>query len=149
MRRFRFTLEAVRRIREQAESSAQEALARELEAGRSMDSALVAAASRLASARRSAAAASGGIVAGGSLLAFSRFVERRELEASAATQEADDQQRRIEQQRRALADAARDRMAIERLKTRSQKAHALSEERAENRALDEIAVAAHARKEAA
>jgi len=145
MRRFRFKLEAVRRLREQAESSAKEALARELALGRTRDAALLEAETRLLEARKSAASAGTHGTSGYDYRAHQAFVERRELERAIAALDSDTQAQRIEAGRQVLALAARNLEAVERLKKRRQREYALASERAENRLIEDIGLAFHLR----
>ena len=145
MRRFRFKLEAVRRLREQAEASAQEAYARELALGRTRDAALADADARLSDARRLHGAVAVR-TAGADLRARQAFVERRELERTIAALDSRAQAERIEAGREQLTHAAREREAIERLKERQERAHAVASERAEHRLLEDIGLAVHLRR---
>jgi flagellar protein FliJ len=145
MHRFRFKLEAVRRLREQAETSAKEAYARELALGRTREAALLEAETRLAAARDAAAASNAKPSDGADYRARQSFVERRELERAIAALDSDTQAQRIEAGRQLLALAARNLEAVERLKKRQQRAHALASERAENRLLEDIGLAVHLR----
>jgi flagellar FliJ protein len=144
MLRFRFKLEALRRLREQAETSAKEAYARELALGRTRDAALAEAEVRLDRARAEAGAPAGP-VEGADLRARQAFVERRELERAIAALDSQTQSERIEAGRRLLELAARNREAVERLKKRQHRAHALTSERAENRLLEDVGLAVHLR----
>jgi flagellar FliJ protein len=146
MRRFRFTLEAVRRLREEAETSAKEAYARELALSRTREAALHEADQRLAAARTALASASERPVDGSDLRARQAFVERRELERTIAALDARAQAERVEAGRRLLALAAQEREAVERLKERQQHAHAVAFEKAELRLLEDIGLAAHLRR---
>jgi flagellar FliJ protein len=145
MRRFRFKLEAVRRLREQAETSAKEAYARELALGRTRAAALQEADARLAAARAAAAAPSMRPLDGADLRTRQSFVERRELERTISALESETQAERIEAGRQLLELAARNREAVERLKKRQERAHLLANERAEGRLLEDIGLAVHLR----
>jgi len=140
MRRFRFKLEAVRELREQAETSAKEALARELALGRDRDLELAHATARLAAARKASELAPDQEIDVAALRTLQRYVERRELEHAVAAQNATIQAERIEAGRRALAVAAREREAVERLRRWQERDHALKAERAEQRSLEDIGV---------
>jgi len=145
MRRFRFKLEAVRKLREQAETSAKEAYARELAIGRTRDAALREADARLAAARTAAASPSVRPLDGADLRTRQAFIERRELEAAIAALDSTTQAERIEAGRQLLSLAARNREAVERLKKRQQRAHSLASERAENRLLEDLGLTVHLR----
>ena len=144
MLRFRFKLEAVRKLREQAETSAKEAYARELALGRTRDAALADAEARLDVARTAAASLTGP-VQGADLRSRQAFIERRELERAIAALDSKVQSERIEAGRRLLELAARNREAVERLKKRQQRAHNLASERAESRLLEDVGLAVHLR----
>lgn len=144
MLRFRFKLEAVRKLREQAETSAKEAYARELALGRTRDAALAEAEARLDLARNAAASFTGPIE-GASLRTRQAFVERRELERAIAALDSRTQAERIEAGRKLLELAARNLEAVERLKKRQQRAHHLASERAESRLLEDVGLAVHLR----
>jgi flagellar FliJ protein len=144
MLRFRFKLEAVRKLREQAETSAKEAYARELALGRTRDAALAEAETRLAQAR-TAAASFAGPVEGSDLRSRQAFIERRELERAIAALDSKVQAERIEAGRELLELAARNREAVERLKKRQERAHTLASARAEGRLLEDVGLAVHLR----
>jgi flagellar FliJ protein len=146
MLRFRFKLEAVRRLREQAETSAKESYARELALGRTRDAALAEAETRLAAARSDQSSAAARPADGADLRARQAFVERRELERTIAALDSRAQADRIEAGREQLTDASRDREAVERLKERQQRAHAVASERTEHRQLEDIGLTVHLRR---
>jgi flagellar protein FliJ len=145
MRRFRFKLEAVRKLREQAETSAKEAYARELALGRTHDAALQDADARLAAARADAAAPRTGALAGADLRAGQAFLERREVEWAITALNSATQAERIEAGRDLLSLAARNREAVERLKKRQEQTHRLANEKAESRLFEDIGLAVHLR----
>lgn len=145
MRRFRFKLEAVRKLREQAETSAKEAYARELALGRTRDAALREADARLAAARAAAASPAVRPLDGADLRTQQAFLERRELEQAITALDSTTQAERIEAGRLLLSLAARNREAVERLKKRQQRAHRLANEKAEGRLFEDIGLAVHLR----
>jgi flagellar protein FliJ len=145
MRRFRFKLEAVRRLREQAETSAKEAYARELALGRTREAALREADARLAAARAAQASPAVRPLDGADLRTQQAFLERRELEQAITALDSTTQADRIEAGRRLLSLAARNREAVERLKKRQERAHRLANERAESRLFEDIGLAVHLR----
>jgi flagellar export protein FliJ len=145
MRRFRFKLEAVRRLREQAETSAKEAYARELALGRARDAELEGADARLASARAGAASPAVRQRGGADLRTQQAFLERRELEQAITALDSTMQTERIEAGRVLLSLAASNREAVERLKKRQEHAHRLADERAEGRLFEDIGLAVHLR----
>jgi len=143
MRRFRFTLERLRRVREQAENAAGQAVARELAVIRELEARLSAAERRAAEARQGTSTT--GTVSSDSLLAHQAYRERRDLEAAAASGEVDRQAARVEQQREALVDAARERAVLDRLHDRQKRTHDEAERRADVRVLDELAATSRRR----
>ena len=140
MRRFRFKLEAVRELREQAETSAQEALARELALGRERERELAQATARLTAARDACSVGADQSIDPASLRTRQGYLERRELEQAVAALNAETQAERIEAGRRVLTLAAQEREAVERLRRWQERNHAKAAERAEERLLDDIAV---------
>lgn len=144
MRRFRFKLEPVRSLREQAETSAKEALARELAAQRDCDEALAQASERLDEARR-AAASHDGVVEAAKLRSLEVFVERRELEQAIAGANAATQAERVEAGRRQLTQASQDRQVIEKLKERRKRRHEELATRAEEKLLEDVGLSVHRR----
>ncbi|HKI91003.1 MAG TPA: hypothetical protein VJ986_01775 [Gaiellaceae bacterium] len=130
----------MRELREQAETSAKEALARELALGREHDLELAHAAARLAAAREAFEVAPDHEIDVPALRTLQGYVERRELEHAVAVQNARLQAERIEDARRALAVAAREREAVERLRRWQERDHALKAERAEQRSIEDIGV---------
>ena len=144
MRRFRFTLESVRELREQRETSAKEALAREIALGLASEQQLADASRRLAEAR-SGSAPAGGPLDVSKLKAAQAFVERRELEQVVAARNADQQADRVEHGRRHLAVVSSELEAVERLKERRAREHTQAAERAESRDLEELGLATHRR----
>lgn len=138
MRRFRFKLEAVRELREQAETSAKEALARELALGREREEELAEATARLSAARQSCVVSPEHTIDAAELRTRQDYIERRELERAVAALNAETQAERIEAGRRVLALAAREREAVERLRRWQERDHARASERAEQRLLEDI-----------
>jgi flagellar export protein FliJ len=147
MRRFRFTLESVRELREQRETSAKEALAREIALGLASEQKLADASRRLDEARASAVPADGPIDMT-KLRAQQAFVERRELEQTVAARNAEQQAERVEAGRRHLTVVSSELEAVERLKERRRREHMLAGERAESLALEELGLATHRRNHA-
>ena len=138
MRRFRFKLEAVRELREQAETSAKEALARELALGREREEELAEAIARLSAARQSCMVSPEQPIDAADLRTRQDYIERRELEFAVAALNAETQTERIEAGRRVLALAAREREAVERLRRWQERDHTRASERAEQRLLEDI-----------
>jgi flagellar FliJ protein len=77
------------------------------------------------------------------------FLERTEREREAASLDLDRREAEVEARRRALANAARDRQVLERLKERRRADHKLATARAEGAVLDEMALSVHRRGHAA
>ena len=138
MPRFRFSLEAVRELREQAETSAKEALARELQLAAHTDEQLADASARVAEARGALMLVPDEPVAAAALKARQDYLARRELEQAVAALNAANQAERVTAGRKVLELAARERAAVERMKERRLREHNLSVARAEMRLLDEL-----------
>ena len=138
MPRFRFTLEAVRELREQAETSAKEALARELALAAQTDEQLADASARVAEARGALVLVPNEPVAAAALKARQDYLARRELEPAVAELNAQNLADRVSAGRKVLELAARERAAVERMKERRLREHNLSVERAELRILDDL-----------
>jgi flagellar export protein FliJ len=138
MPRFRFTLEAVRELREQAETSAKESLARELALSANCEQQLDEARLHVLEARETLGIAPNASVAAGDLKARQDYLERRELERAVAAHNARSQADRVEAGRKMLEVAATEREAVENLKRRRAREHELAIERAELRLLDDL-----------
>lgn len=137
---FKFRLERVRALRERHEDAAKQAFAGAMMECAEGERAVQAAAQRVAQAREAQLNATGGPTSAGDLMARQMYLERSE-HAHRATQE--DLQRReqaLVQRRRELADAARDRQALERLKEQRRSDHEREQARKEAITLDEIAI---------
>jgi flagellar export protein FliJ len=143
MKRFTFRLESLRALREQAEEQAKLRLAHELAAEAAERERLVAAASRLSQAR---AQAGDEATSGEELAARQAFVERCERDVTSVAASLTLRRQAVQAAREALADAAHEREALERLRERKLAGHALEERRAEAVTLDEIGLAAFGRK---
>jgi flagellar protein FliJ len=143
---FTFRLERVRSLRERAEEAAREELARELAhriRGEAMlrEAAHAAAAAR-ASGRDTVRAAG---TSGSDLLAAQAWIERAERRRVDAAAELGRRDAEVERTRAALAEAAREREAIERLKRRRRADHDAESLRRAQISLDEIALSVHRR----
>lgn len=138
MPRFRFTLEAVRELREQAETSAKESLARELALSANCDRQLAEARLHVLEAQDGVNIAPNASVAAGDLQARRDYLERRELESALASLNAQSQADRVEAGRKVLEMAAKEREAVENLKRRRAREYELAIERAELRLLDDL-----------
>jgi flagellar FliJ protein len=143
---FTFRLERVRSLRERAEERAREDLAHELRL-RLRGEALLRDATHAASAARDAGRGTAlrGGASGADLLAAQAYIERAEQSRREASLELDRQDAEVAARRAALAAAARDRQAIDRLKERKRAEHDLEWARRSQVALDEIALAVHRR----
>lgn len=147
---FTFRLERVRSLRERAEEAAREELARELSHRVRGEALLLQATHAVSAARdsgREAVLATG--ASGADLLAAQAWMERAErhrLDAAADLGRRDDC---VARSRAALAEAARDREAIERLKRRRRADHDAEVLRHAQIALDEVALTVHRRGSAA
>ena len=146
---FTFRLERVRSLRESAEEQAREELAREL-SHRLRGEALLRQATHAVSAAREAGRDK---VAGGARAAdlmaaqvWMERAERRRLDAAADLHRLDGE---VERSRAALAEAAREREVIERLKRKQQADHQAEALRLAQIQLDEIALTVHRRGTAA
>jgi len=144
---FTFSLERVRSMRERAEDQAREALAQQLTAERESEELVQAAAAAAGAARE---AGLGTVMRGGAtgtdLIAAQVWIERSERTVREAALERDARSAEVEIRRSALAVAARDREAIERLKERRRADHEAEWARRAQGALDEIALAVHRRR---
>jgi flagellar FliJ protein len=140
MPRFRFTLEAVRELREQAETSAKEALARELQLAAHTDEQLADASAKVVEARGALVLVPSEPVAAAALKARQDYLARRELERSVAELNAQNQAERVTAGRKSLELAARERAAVERMKERRLREHNQAVDRAEVRMLDDLGV---------
>ena len=141
MRRFHFSLETVRSLREEAEQRAQQAFAQELAADAARRSEVAAADARLADARDLTRPVSGASVTADVLRARQAFVERCEREQAQAEASARAQEQAVERRRMLLEAASRDRKALERLKEHHRAAHVREELRRENAELADITLA--------
>ena len=145
MPRFRFTLEAVRELREQAETSAKESLAHELALSHDCDQQLEQARLHLVEARGALSLVPREPVAAADLQARRTYLERRELESAVASLNASTQADRVDAGRKVLELAARELEAVENVKRRRQREYEQTIERAELRLLDELGLRSHSR----
>jgi hypothetical protein len=143
MRRFTFTLEPVLAVREEAERQAMERLAVEL-----VQQAAFRADAAHASARLSDAHADPGEATGVDLVARQAYLERLELEATTARARARAHEGHVALQQAQVEEAARDREALERLKSERRLEHGRAATRAEQAELLDL-VTARAGREAA
>jgi flagellar FliJ protein len=147
---FTFRLERVRSLRERAEESAREELARELQLRLRGESLLQQATQTVSSARdtglntvtRPGASAN-------DLVAAQAWLERAERQRREAEQDLDRQDAQVDASREALTNAMRDREVIDRLKERRKADHDREMARRQQIELDEIAIGMHRRGAAA
>jgi flagellar protein FliJ len=146
---FTFRLERVRSLRESAEDAAREELAREL-SHRIRGEALLRQATHAASAARSAGRDTvlGG-ASGADLMAAQVWMERLERHRVDAIGELHRLDGEVARSRAALAEAAREREVIERLKRKRRADHDAEALRRAQIALDEVALTVHRRGTAA
>lgn len=144
MKRFLFRLEPLLNLRRLKEQQALEAFARELGEQQRLEAELAARTAALEEAVRGASAAdapSARELAGRHL-----FVERCERERAEAAERLALQGRRVEAQRARLAELAREREAVERLRDRAHERHEHEEALRQGAFVDELATQAYARK---
>lgn len=147
---FRFRLERVRWLRQQTERSVQEDLAaslgRESDGERSLREIDATISSAQESERTATGAgASGQLRSGEELLAVDAYLERLAGSRAAAAHELDRRRTQVEDDRRRLIAAARERQALDRLRGRRLSEHQREQARREGAELDELALAAHRR----
>jgi flagellar FliJ protein len=151
-RPFRFRLERLRWLRQQAERSAQEELAASLGRQRSDERSLREIEATIAGAReseRAAAAPSDPPRSGSELAAANAYLERLAGRRALAARELAASSGEVDERRRSLQLAARERRALDRLRDRRRAEHSLEATRSEGAQLDELALAAHRRGRAA
>jgi flagellar protein FliJ len=148
-RPFQFRLERVRELREHAEDQAREELASSMAVrmkGEAMLRAAVEDMGAAQDARRRTAAAD---LSGAELLALQAYLERTERRRESAALELDRREAEVDARRQALAVRSQERQVLERLKDRRREDHKREMDRREGALLDEMALAAHRRMEAA
>jgi flagellar protein FliJ len=144
---FTFRLERVRALRERAEDQAKEEYAASLAHRLEGVALLRSAAEHRDAARRQAARADDSIALSGTdLLASRAWLDRLERAREAAALELDRREAEVDARHTALVHAARERHALERLHERRRADHALEAARRESAELDELALAAHRRR---
>ena len=148
---FTFRLERVRDLRGRAEEQAKEALSQELRAKNASEMRFDQArdAVKAACDLGRAAHGTGTMVAAHNLKAVQSFLERTERNRSEAALELSRASAEVEVKRRHLAEAARDRQAIDKLKERQKAEHEAQWARKSQNMLDELALAVHRRGTAA
>ena len=146
MRHFRFTLEAVRSLREQTQNQAEQELARQLALREQHAHALDKAARRVEQARTAGAPAPGSAMPAEELMRRQSYVERVEREQDVAAAGLAAQERQVVHGRHRLELAAREREVLERLKKTHRAAHDREAARQEEAVLGEVALAAFQRR---
>jgi flagellar export protein FliJ len=142
---FTFRLERVRSLRERAEERAREELAHELQL-RLRGEAMLREATHAASAAREAGRDTvRARVSGMDLIAAQAYIERAERSRREAALDLDRQEAEVAARREALASAARDRQAIDKLEARQRADHDREWARKAQGALDEVALSVHRR----
>jgi flagellar FliJ protein len=142
---FRFGLERVKSLREQAEDSAREELARELALRVRGEALLRAAAETAAAARATSRGAVGRPASGADLLAAQQWIEVADRRRREAALDLHRQDAEVDARRAALVEASREREAISRLEARRRAEHEREVERLAQVELDEVALAVHRR----
>lgn len=151
---FRFRLERVRWLRQQTERGAQEALAtslgRKLESERALGE-IDASIAGAQEAERRAAGPCGEASprSGEEFLAMEIYLERLAGTRAAAARFLAERNREVDERRRSLLAAARERQALDRLRARRLGEHRAEAARVEGAQIDELALAAHRRGKAA
>ncbi|MEZ5101943.1 MAG: flagellar export protein FliJ [Thermoleophilia bacterium] len=145
MRKFTFNLEAVRSLREQAETQRKEELAHELLRHAQTQAELRRAHESLADARDQGTRLVARPLSGADLTLQQAFVERLEREAVQAHHGVAVQEQVVERRREALVGASRDRQVLDRLRERRLREHEEEALRREEGVLGEIALAVHRR----
>ena len=138
---FTFRLERVRTLRERAEERARGELATELRARLKGEAMLKQAVAAVSSAR-TAGRGAGSIT---EMRAAQAYLERTEQVRATAELDLARQDAEVAIRREALAAAARDRQAIDKLKQRQQADHEVTWARRAQNQLDELALAVHRR----
>lgn len=147
---FTFRLERVRTIRARAEERAREALSSELRA-RAQDEAQLRRALEAVDAARAHGRrrTTSGRASAADFLSAQAYLERAERRRTEASLELSRRDAEVAARRQALAAAARDRQAIDKLKERRKAEHDAEWARRTQNTLDELALAVHRRGAAA
>lgn len=145
---FRFRLERVRLLRQQAERAAQEELAASLGRRSEGERSLADADAAVDAARGSArtAATSSTARSGSDLVAAAAYLDRVSTRRASAERELRARDADVDGRREALTAAARGRQVLDRLRGRRRAEHERAAERSEAARLDELALAVHRRK---
>lgn len=146
MKKFRFDLEPVRALREQAEKRAQEELAHELAAHARIEAALGAVAQELEAVRRAGVPTPGVPVAAADLAGRDAYLARRERDRQETERRLDDHGRVVELRRSMLEQSARERESVERLKQRALGRYLRAADKEQEALADEVATTAYSRR---
>jgi flagellar protein FliJ len=148
-RPFQFRLERVRALREREEDQAREELASSLAVRMKGEAMLRAAAEDVDGAHDARRRSSTAALSGAELLALQAYLERTERQRESAALELDRREAEVDARRTALTARSQERQVLERLKDRRKADHQREMQRREGILLDEIAITAHRRMEAA
>lgn len=148
-RPFQFRLERVRALRERAEDQAREELASSLAIRMRGEAMLLAATQDVGAAHDARRSGTAAALSGAELLALQAYQERAERQRESAALELDRREAEVDARRAALAARSQERQVLERLKDRRREDHRLEMQRREGVLLDEMALTAHRRMEAA
>jgi flagellar export protein FliJ len=143
---FRFGLERVKSLREQAEDSAREELARELALRMRGEAILRRAAAAAAAARDTGRESAVRSASGADLLAAQQWMEVADRRRREAALDLDRQNAEVDARRAALVEASRQREVIARLEARRRDEHRREVERRAQIDLDEVALTVHRRR---
>jgi flagellar FliJ protein len=144
--KFKFGLERVRELREHAEAQAKEQLAASLNQRMRGAAMLAAATERLNTAAAAAPSQPGLVVSGADLAAHALYLQTLRLERETAELHLGRLDTDVDASRTALGEASRRREVLERLKERKRTEHMAAAQKREDAELDEIALAARARR---
>jgi flagellar FliJ protein len=142
---FRFGLERVKGLREQAEDSAREELARELALRMRGEAILRQAAAAAAAAREAGRESAVRGASGADLLAAQQWMEVADRRRREAALDLDRQDAEVDARRAALVEASREREVITRLEARRRDEHRREVDRLAQIELDEVALTVHRR----
>ena len=148
-RPFQFRLERVRALRERVEEQARDELASSMAVRMKGEAMLRAAAEDVGVAHDARRRVSAADVSGAELRALQAYLERTERRRESAALELDRREAEVDARRQALAVRSQERQVLERLKDRRRQDHAREMDRREGALLDEMALTAHRRMEAA
>ncbi len=144
--RFEFRLERVRALRERLEEMSREELAASLGHRLRVEAELQEALEELDDAHMHMRMVGGGErVSGQELLAAQAYLERTAGNRRTAAEDLRQRDAEVQQRRAHLAERARERQALERLKERRHAEHKIEVQRVEGIALDELAIQRHRR----